>query len=164
MKDYSRILNQVEQCVTPVLENLGFELAERELIFQQGQWVLRLYIDRADGSSVALEDCETASRAVEGVLDVESPIPHRYCLEVSSPGLDRPLRRRQDFERFKGSEVEIRSQTPIDGRSHFTGKLKGLENDCIVVEEGERHFHIPLENLKRARVRYPFESGSKQRR
>lgn len=193
--DYDRLLNQIEQLVTPVLDPLGFELIEREFIFEQGRWILRLYIDREapppvsglqarfagktgggegtsvtppsvsglqarsageTGGGVTIDDCETASRALEGVLDVENLIPHRYSLEVSSPGLNRPLRRPKDFERFAGEKVDVKTKQALDGRHHFTGILKGINENQVVILEGDREWQIPLEEVKKARLKYEF--------
>lgn len=158
-----KLLQQVEQKVQPVLGNLGFILVERELIFQHGQWILRLYIDR-EGAPIGLEDCETASRALEGVLDVENIIPHRYSLEVSSPGLSRPLRYARDFERFAGNRVEVTTQRPLEGRSNFSGTLKGLKENKIILEEGIQIWEISLDDLKKAKIKYAFKQTKENQR
>lgn len=150
------MLQQVEEKVQPVLENLGLRLAEREFIFQNGRWILRLYIDREDGK-ITLADCETASRSLEGVLDVENFIGHRYSLEVSSPGLDRPLRYARDFERFAGQRVEVAATRQLEGRSHFSGTLIGVRDNQIVLKEQDREWKIPLPDLKKARVKFEFK-------
>lgn len=153
--DTNTLLNRVEELVTPVLENLGLELVEREFLSDQGRWVLRLYIDR-EQTPVTIDDCKTASRAMEGVLDVEDVIPQRYSLEVSSPGLNRPLRRAKDFEKFAGSRVEVTTKQLVNGQHHFTGTLKGLRESSIVVAEGDREWQIPLAELKKAKIKYSF--------
>lgn len=150
----SKILEQVEELCDPVLETLGYELVERELISEHGKWVLRLYIDREGG--VGLKDCETVSRAVEGALDVENLIGPPYFLEVSSPGIDRPLRRPRDFDRFVGEKVDIRVIQPLLGRTHFIGLLKGIHEDKILIEEEDQELQIPLELLKKARLRRKY--------
>lgn len=158
--DTVKLLQQVEEKVQPVLENLGLQLAEREFIFQNGRWILRLYIDRGEGcegGTVTLADCETASRALEGVLDVENFIPHRYSLEVSSPGLERPLRYARDFERFAGERVEVTTARHLEGRSHFTGTLIGVRDRQIILKEPEREWKIPFEDLKKAKVKFEFK-------
>lgn len=149
--DYALLLEKVEQTVTPVLDDLGFDLAERQFVQAHGQWVLRLYIDRKEGS-VTLADCEQVSRAVEGILDVEDMVPHPYCLEVSSPGIERPLRRPRDFERFKGAVIDLTAREPIQGRRHFRGVLKGLEKENIIVEDEQGPWQIPFSLFKKARI------------
>ena len=154
--NYDVLLNKVEELVSPILENLGLELIEREFILDQGRWILRLYIDR-DGGTVTIDDCETTSRAIEGVLDVENLIPQRYLLEISSPGLNRPLRRPKDFEKFVGSKVELKTKEAVEGRHHFTGILKGMRESRIVIREGEKDWLIPLDEVKKAKVKYEFK-------
>lgn len=160
--DTAKLLSQVERCVTPVLESLGFELIEREFVTCSQGRVLRLYIDR-EGVGVHVSDCETASRAVEAVLDVENFIPGHYVLEVSSPGLERPLRRPKDFERFVGEKIDVRTRESIGGRTHFIGILKGIEGEVIFLQEGGEEWSIPLEILKKAYIKYDFSKGSQRR-
>lgn len=149
--DYQKLLAKVEELVTPVLESLKCELVEREFLQQQGRWILRIYIDRP--GSVTLDDCEEASRAIEAVLDVENIIPTRYHLEVSSPGIDRPLRHAKDFERFKGSTVALTTTEPIEGRHHFIGILKDFKEENIVIAEPHQEWLIPYAKLKKAKLK-----------
>ena len=153
--DNSTLLNRVEELVTPVLDNLGLELVEREYLQDRGRWVLRLYIDR-DNIPVTITDCETASRSLEAVLDVEGVIPEHYVLEVSSPGLNRPLRRPKDFERFAGSQIELTAKQGLEGRRHFSGLLKGLKEKFIVIQNSDEEFLVPLDDLKKAKIKYQF--------
>lgn len=152
--DVVELLERIEETLTPVLNDLGVELVEREWLHEAGRWVLRLYIDR-EGGAITLEDCSRVSRAIEGTLDVENIIPHRYCLEVSSPGINRPLRRPKDFDRFKGERIELKSREPVQGRHHFTGILKGLEKDQIIVEDERGQWFVPFHLLKKARIKSP---------
>ena len=163
--DTVALLENVEKIVNPVVESLGLELIEREFIFDQGRWVLRLYIDR-EGKGVTIDDCETVSRALEPVLDVEDIIPQKYFLEVSSPGIERPLRRPKDFERFAGSFVKLDTNEKLGDRHHFSGVLKGLRNNQIVLQEGEQEWQIPFESLKRAKIRSEelWQQKQKQKR
>lgn len=147
-----RLLEEVEKLLEPVLKDLGLELVEREFVPAQGRFVLRLYIDR-EASPVTLDDCEKASKAIEGILDVEDLIPYSYVLEISSPGVNRPLRKEKDFERFLGSFVDVKSKEMIEGRHHFSGILTGIKAGKIALREGEREWLIPLGSLKKARVK-----------
>lgn len=153
--DYLGLLEKVEAAIEPVLNSIGLELVEREFLQSGGQWVLRLYIDRQEGKEgkVTIDDCADASRAVGNVLDVEDLIPTAYVLEVSSPGLNRPLRKRQDFERFAGNMAELKTKEPIDGRSHFSGTLKGLLEESVVIEQGNQKWMIPLTAIKKAKLK-----------
>ncbi len=124
--------------VGPVVESLGYELVGIELLPQPRGSLLRVYIDRPGG--VTLDDCERVSHQLSGVFEVEEPVRGPYTLEISSPGFDRPLFRREDFERFAGRRVRIRMQVPRAGRRKYTGVIVGIEGDEVVLdEEGERH-------------------------
>lgn len=153
--DTTGLLEKLEVVIDPVLDSIGLELVEREFLQSGGQWVLRLYIDRKEGEErkVSIDDCADASRAVGNVLDVEDLIPTAYVLEVSSPGLNRPLRKRKDFERFSGNTAEVKTKEPLDGRSHFSGILKGLLEESVVLEQGNQKWMIPLAAIKKAKLK-----------
>lgn len=148
--DAQDILKRVEEVVSPVLDNLGYELVERELLHDAGRLVLRLYIDHGNG--VTIDDCERASRSIEDLLEVEEVVPAAYCLEVSSPGLNRPLRKKQDFERFKGNKIKLKTSEPIDGRGNFKGLLQGVDGDDILILIDGVQFRVPISLLLRARI------------
>ena len=130
----------------PAVNGLGYELVELEF---QGK-LLRLYIDQAQG--VTLDDCEKVSRQVGAVLDVADPIPGHYTLEVSSPGLDRPLRKPADFAARTGQRARIELSLPLDGRRRFAGTLRGLENDAVLIEVDGALFRLPLAQIAKARL------------
>ena len=150
--DYTQILNKVEKIVSPVLESLGLELIEREFVQSQGKWILRLYIDREAGR-ISVGDCEKASKSLEGVLDVENLIPSHHYLEVSSPGIERPIRRVKDFQKYVGEIVDLHAKESINGRHHFVGVLKGMEGEEVVLSEHGEDYKIPLSLLKKARLK-----------
>ena len=129
----------------------GCELVHCEYVNQAGRWVLRLFIDRADG--VTIDDCSVVSRQMSAVLDVEDFIPHAYNLEVSSPGLDRPLHSADDFRRFLGERAKVRTATAVRGRRRFSGLVSGVEGNIVTLEEpGGQRFEIPLEQVRSARL------------
>ncbi|MCU7845352.1 MAG: ribosome maturation factor RimP [Candidatus Thiodiazotropha sp. (ex Monitilora ramsayi)] len=133
------------------VELLGYELVGVQLLSQgKGGSLLRIYIDHADG--ITLDDCVEVSHQVSGVLDVEDPIKENYRLEVSSPGLDRPLFELEHFERYKGSKVKIKTQTKIDNRHRFSGELGGVEKNQVLIEEDGTLYRIPIELIDSARV------------
>ncbi|MCG6896584.1 MAG: ribosome maturation factor RimP [Thiocapsa sp.] len=134
-----------------VVEPLGYELVAVEL-FRKGasRTTLRVYIDQEKG--VGLEDCAAVSEQLSAVLDVEDPLPGNYDLEVSSPGLDRPLVNPEHFERFVGSRARIRLSEKLDGRRNLEGILQGCSEGCVhLVAEG-RVWTIPLEQVEMARL------------
>jgi ribosome maturation factor RimP len=130
--------------ITPVIEGLGFELVRVRLMGGKTR-ILQIMADRPDGG-IIVEDCATISTAVSAVLDVEDPVEDNYVLEVSSPGIDRPLTRLKDFEMWKGWEARIETTELIDGRRRFKGALAGVEDDEILIqiEEGGEEVTIGL--------------------
>ena len=136
--------------IKPAVEALGYELVGVEYRRGRKRALLRVYIDKSDG--ITLDDCERASHQVSGVLDVEDPIVEQYDLEVSSPGLDRPLFEPEHFERFAGHRVRMRMSPPVDGRRKLSGVLLGIEGDQVRVDEEGNERRIPLESVSVARL------------
>lgn len=121
----------------PTVERLGYAVVDIEYHPQGRNSVLRVFIDKSDG--ITLDDCTTVSHQISGVLDVEDPISGAYELEVSSPGLDRPLRKAADFEHFAGRQVKLKTRALVNGRRRYRGTLIGLEEEQIVLDvAGER--------------------------
>lgn len=143
-------LETIENFVRPVVESLGYRLVERELAVDAGRMILRIYIDKDGG--VTLDDCSTVSRNLSAQLDVEDPIPGKYDLEVSSPGIERPLRYLEDFERFKGETITLRTHEPINGRQNYRGTLTQVDAQYIVMTIDGADFTIPFSALLKARV------------
>ena len=144
------VLEKLERICTPVLDQLGLRLIEWEYTSEQGRWIIRLYIDREGGVKVA--DCERASHALEDLIDVELDLKQGYSLEVSSPGIDRPLRRPEDFSKFKGATIKLSTSRPLDGRSNYRGVIEDVTGDAVdMVVDGMR-FRIPFNTLKKARL------------
>lgn len=138
----------------------GVTLVELEVQRGKGKWLVRFYIDREDpeGGGVDVEDCAEVSRAISKMLDAKDPIDSPYTLEVSSPGLERPLRREEDFRTYTGSEVKIRVREPVSGRKNFTGTVLGVSEGGVSIRtEAEEELSIPLKNIKRARLVYKYD-------
>ena len=129
---------------------LGYELVGVEYLPQGRRSLLRIYIDSPDG--VTVDDCERVSHQVSGVLDVEDPIHGHYVLEVSSPGLDRLLFTAEHYRRFAGNRIKLRVSPPVDGRRNFSGILKGLHDDKVVLVHEEGEWEIPLDHVDQARL------------
>ena len=122
---------RLAEIITPVIEDLGFELVRLRL--QGGKTAtLQIMADRPEGG-IEVDDCGTISTAVSAVLDVEDPIEDQYILEVSSPGIDRPLTRLKDFETYEGYDAKLETGTAIDGRKRFTGVLAGVEGEDVLI-------------------------------
>ncbi len=141
---------QLWDLLEPVVTGMGYELVEIEYNPGSRHGLLRLYIDHEDG--IVLDDCTDVSHQVSALLDVEDPIHGRYSLEVSSPGMDRPLRGIKDYERFTGEIVKIKTGMAIDGRRNFKGRLCGVEGDEINIECDGQQFYLPLASIEKARL------------
>jgi ribosome maturation factor RimP len=147
----TEIMAKVSALGARVLQGLGMEMVHVNLERQRGGWFLRYFIDRPGG--VTLEDCQEASRQLGAELDIEDLIQDRYTLEVSSPGLDRPLRTEEDYRRFLGHLVVVHTFEPLDRRRHFVGHLKSLESGIVVIEEEDgRRLEIPRSAISKARL------------
>ena len=145
------IKEKVRVLIEPIIEDLGMGLDDIELSMMGGKALLRIFIDREQG--VTIDDCEEASHAIEAVLDVEDPIPYTYVLEVSSPGLDRPLRTPGDFKRFTGSNARVVTHEPIGKQTFFVGIITEAGDDGIVLMlPKEKKVAIPYNNISRARL------------
>ncbi|HQU16388.1 MAG: ribosome maturation factor RimP [Gammaproteobacteria bacterium] len=142
--------NDLQQLLEPVVGTMGYELLGVEVHPHGGGTLLRLYIDQTTG--ITLRDCQRVSEQVSGVLDVEEPIVGHYVLEVSSPGVDRPLFNAPQFARHAGSRVRIQVEAALDGRRKFTGRLLGMRDDQVVIEEDGNEIGIPLEQIEKARL------------
>jgi len=122
-----------EELVTPIVEKFKFELVDVEFVKEGANWYLRVYIDKPGG--IAIDDCQAVSEELSDKLDEVDPIKHSYILEVSSPGLDRPLKTDREFEKYRGEEVEVKLYRPLDGKKVFTGELLGLIDNKISIKQ-----------------------------
>jgi ribosome maturation factor RimP len=143
-------LDQLTDMLKPSVDALGCELWGIEYQAQGRHSVLRIFIDREAGISV--QDCERVSRQVSSVLDVEDPIAGEYTLEVSSPGADRPLFTLAQFEKFVGNKVSVRLRVPFEGRRNFTGLLRTVEEQDVVVVIDAEEFLLPVETIEKANI------------
>ena len=141
---------KLREILAPVVAAMGYELVGVELHPRPGNTLLRVYIDKAGGISV--DDCQQVSHQVSGVLDVEDPLPGRYTLEVSSPGLDRPLFEAQHFARFAGHRVRVHLAMPLHGRKTLTGRLVGMRGDSVVLEHNGQEVSVLLAGIEKARL------------
>jgi len=140
----------LQALLEPSVVALGYELVGVEYFPQRTGAMLRVYIDSPDG--ITVDDCERVSHQVSGVLDVEDPVRGGYTLEVSSPGVDRPLYTPEHFSRFAGERVRVRLDVPVQGRRNITGILKGFsDGKVIVLEDGEER-RLPLEAIGKAKL------------
>lgn len=149
-------LNTLEEILRPVVEGLGYEYWGVEFRSQGRHSLLRLYIDDQE-NGISVEDCEKVSRQVSGVMDVEDPIQNEYTLEVSSPGMDRPLFTLEQFTAWAGYQVSIRLRMAFEGRRKFQGILKGTEDGDVVVVVDDHEYLLPFESIDKANIVPVFE-------
>lgn len=146
---------RTEAILLPILEKHGFSLWDVEYVKEGGNWYLRAYIDKPDG--IGVNDCEVVSRELSDILDEEDYIEGSYILEVSSPGLGRPLKKDRDFERSMGEEVEIRTYRMIDRTKEFCGILKAYDKDSVTIEmEDSREKTFEKSEIALVRLAFDF--------
>jgi ribosome maturation factor RimP len=153
------VVEKVRHLAEPLVAGEGMELVDVEYARDGGRWVLRIYIYKTGG--VGLEDCQRISRQMDTVLDVEDFIETEYSLEVSSPGIERPLRTPAHFERFVGRQVEVKTFAPIGEppRKNYRGKLLGISTDQVVTVECEgKPYQVPLDKIAKAHLAFDFDA------
>lgn len=143
---------RVAAAILPTLRDMGFELVRVAVIGRERPTV-QIMADRADGALISIDDCEAISRAVGAVLDVDDPIPGAWTLEVSSAGIDRPLTRRKDWNRFAGHRARLEMAVPVDGRKRATGTVLGADatHARLRLEDGGE-IAVPLADIRRAKL------------
>ena len=154
MAGVGKIVERVAARIGPVVDELGFHLVDVDFLVERGRHILRISADTEEG--ISLDECAFLSRELGTLIDVEDLIPHEYVLEVSSPGLDRPLKKADDFIRVLGSKVKLRLKKPVEGRRNFTGRLKEYEGETLdlVLENGT--VKLPVAEIERANLVYEF--------
>jgi ribosome maturation factor RimP len=145
-----------KQVCEPVINGLGYEVVDVRYVFDGGRWCLRFFIDRPGG--VGIDDCEKVSREIETVIEVEDVVKGAYVLEVSSPGLDRPLFKPSDYERFTGSLIKIKTTQALDGQKVFVGRIKGADGDgfMLAMEPGGKEMRIYYNQVQKANLEVEF--------
>lgn len=160
----------LRQRVNEVVVSYGLELFDLQFRRESIGWVLRVVLDRPwtpgaetaepGGEAVTVDDCSRVSHDLSAILDVEPELigglDRTYTLEVSSPGLDRPLRDARDYRRFVGRLAKIVTTTPVDGQAHFAGRLAGVDGGVVLLAEGRRTHRVPLAAIRRARLEVEF--------
>lgn len=145
------LVQQVEAAILPSLTSMGFNLVKVTLMDGKHQQTLQIMAERADGS-MSLDDCANVSRQVSAVLDVEDLITNAYRLEVSSPGIDRPLVKLQDYTNFVGHDAKVETVLPIDGRKRFTGKIKAVEGENVILTVDKKDHTLPFIDIQSAKL------------
>ena len=146
---------RTEALLAPIMEEHGFELVDVEYVKEGSSWYLRAYIDKPGG--ITIDDCETVSRQLSDLLDAEDYIPDAYVLEVSSPGLGRPLKKEKDFARSLGKDVDVRTFRPVADEKEFSGVLTAYDRDTVTIAlSGEENVTIERTNLALIRLAFDF--------
>ena len=145
-------VSEVARLIEPSLEAMGYQIVRVQISGGHHRPTLQVMAERADGGGMTVEDCTQISRAVSALLDVADPLPTAYTLEVSSPGIDRPLVKPRDYERFAGHEARLETRWPIGGRRRFRGKLVGLEGDAVRVATPEGDVALPIGEIESAKL------------
>lgn len=146
---------RTERLITPIIEQNNFELVDVEYVKEGGNWYLRAYIDKEGG--ITVDDCEVVSRALGDLLDAEDFIEEAYILEVSSPGLGRPLKKEKDFKRSIGEEVEVRTYRAINKQKEFVGLLVSYDKDSVTLQlDEENEMTINRSDIALIRLAFDF--------
>jgi len=150
----SSISQTIEELITPVLKSENLELVDVEYKKEGKTWFLRLFIDKEGGITVG--DCQKVSRQLEDLIEVEDVVPNHYTLEVSSPGLDRPLKKESDFVRFVGRLVAVSTFSPVNDRKKFTGTIDKFENQVLFLDTEGQKVAILYQNIAKAKLEFEF--------
>ena len=147
--------SQLETIIEPIVTSLEYSLWGIDYVSRGRESLLRIYIDSENG--IFLDDCVKVSRQVSAVLDVEDPIADEYTLEVSSPGVDRPLFKLEQYAMFAGSMVSVRLRMPFEGRRRFKGVIKGIEDQDVILVADGHEFLLPIEVIDKAQIIPQFD-------
>ncbi|MDF9407282.1 MAG: Ribosome maturation factor RimP [Pelotomaculum sp. PtaB.Bin013] len=145
-----QVVKLVQQIALPIVQEAGIELVDVEFLKEGGRWYLRIFIDKPDG--ISHEDCRFVSERIDRLLDEKVPISHSYSLEVSSPGIERPIKKLEDYSRFKERSAVVTTFVPINGRKKFSGRLMGTRMGNVVIDIDGTELCIPLEQIASARL------------
>ena len=150
------LIETVIKTIEPALTDMGYELVRVTVQGKELQ-TLQVMAERLDRKEMGLDDCTKISRTTSAVLDVADPFPGKWVLEVSSPGIDRPLVKLSDYDRFKGEHAKIELNTEVDGRRRFKGVLKGIKGQNVVLDFEEKELQFPFNQIQHAKLTLPEE-------
>ncbi len=148
------IQKKVEELAAPIIKEAGCELVDIEYIKEGPNWYLRVYVDKNGG--VTVDDCQRISEILSELLDRVDPIDHSYVLEVSSPGVDRPLKTQRDYEHFTGREIDVKLYSPMNGKKKYSGILIGLRDGIVTLDTSMGKLHFNKEKIASARLTFKF--------
>ncbi len=159
MHDLSQIYREkIKKVVEPVIESEDMELVDVECLKMKSRWLVRIYMDKEEG--VTLDDCSGITKQVSDLLDIHELLPDTYILEVSSPGLDRPLAREKDFIKYRGHNIRVKVKNKLDGKKIIRGKLLDFNDvngkKILIIDTKEKTYRIPRETVTKATLEYDF--------
>jgi ribosome maturation factor RimP len=162
MSETKRVINAVILLTESLLPEYGLELVDVEFQFERGKWILRIFIDKQGG--ITLDDCASISRELGDLIEAEDIINLSYVLEVSSPGLNRPLKKEDDFIRSIGKVVQLKMSRPVNKRRNFTGCLADIKEGMIsLIMDDNNVVELPLNEIDKARLKYEFDNYFRDR-
>jgi ribosome maturation factor RimP len=153
----SLIVRHVTGLIEPILDEMGYELVHVEYLSKHGRWVLRIFIDKETG--VTINDCARVSEELGDLIDIQDIIDHEYVLEVSSPGLNRSLKKERDFVRAVGRKIKVGLMRPINGRRNFTGYLRQFQGQTLYLEIDGDRITLPWRDIDQAHLVYEFNES-----
>jgi ribosome maturation factor RimP len=152
---FTLITKQVSDLIEPILEELGIELVDVEYLSDRGRWTLRIYIDREGG--VTIDDCAKVSNELGDLIDIKNIIEHEYVMEVSSPGLNRPLKKEADFIRVIGKKIKVRTRMPLKGQRNFIGILTDFKEHELYIQWEGQLITMAWADVEKANLVYQFD-------
>ena len=150
----NKVTEKAFQIVEPLVESMGYDLVDLEYLVEHGRWILRIFADKAEG--ITVDDCAAISSELGALLDIKDLFQHPYVLEVSSPGLNRRLRREKDFLQAKGKRIQVRMTAAVNGRRNFTGFLKGVQNGRIELQLEKGEAALNIQDVEKAHLIFEF--------
>lgn len=151
-----KIEDNIWKMAEPIVAKYGLELIDVEYVKEGAEWYLRLFLDKEDENGVDLDDCELISRSLSDVLETEDPIQQAYRLEVSSPGIERPLKRMKDFQRYKGEMVQVKTFAEVEGKKQFIGILGETTEDTVTLDVAGTIINIPRKKISKTNLVWEF--------
>lgn len=148
-------IREVVKLIEPILDEMVFELVDIECLSEHGRWVLRIYVDKEGG--ITLDDCARVSKEIGDLIDVRDIFNHKYVLEVSSPGLNRRLKKEKDFLTAVGKKVKIRMGRPVEGRRNFAGYLRDFRDQLLYIETKDSVVPLSLQDVEKANIVFEFK-------
>ena len=152
----SPVIKEVFALIEPILDEIEIELVDIEYLFEQGRWILRIYVDKSGG--ITLDHCARVSREIGDLIEVKDIFHQGYVLEVSSPGLNRCLKKEKDFQRVVGKNIKIRMTTPFEGQRNFRGNLQSFKNGILYLGIKDDLILLPYGDVEKANLVYDFEN------